>query len=109
MADYSWPKPDDRVLIGKRISRLDGPLKVSGAAKYSYDVHRPGMLAADAGGHIYFGNDSGASLGRMTPGGTFTRYEIEGTPGFDGMVGGFGDIWFTNGRNNSVTRFGTAI
>src|SRR5262249_35767448 len=30
--------------IGKRIKRVDGPDKVSGRAKYSYDINRPGML-----------------------------------------------------------------
>jgi xanthine dehydrogenase YagR molybdenum-binding subunit len=44
MADYSWPSADKRSLIGKRLSRVDGPLKVAGKAKYTYDVHRPGML-----------------------------------------------------------------
>ncbi|HEX8090739.1 MAG TPA: xanthine dehydrogenase family protein molybdopterin-binding subunit, partial [Blastocatellia bacterium] len=44
MAEYKWPEADKRTLIGKRISRVDGPAKVSGKAKYSYDVHRPGML-----------------------------------------------------------------
>src|SRR5207244_4953296 len=42
--DYKWPEPEQRSLIGKRISRVDGPVKVSGRAKYTYDVHRPGML-----------------------------------------------------------------
>src|SRR5437660_4085630 len=46
MAEYKWPDPDKRNLIGKRISRIDGPLKVSGRAKYSYDIKRPGMLYA---------------------------------------------------------------
>lgn len=41
---YGWPAADKRTLIGKRISRVDGPDKVSGHAKYTYDVHRPGML-----------------------------------------------------------------
>src|SRR5437764_6845026 len=41
---YGWPAADHRTLIGKRISRVDGPEKVSGKAKYTYDVHRPGML-----------------------------------------------------------------
>lgn len=41
---YGWPAADKRTLIGKRISRVDGPDKVSGRAKYTYDVHRPGML-----------------------------------------------------------------
>src|SRR5436309_2275978 len=43
-SQYSWPAPEERSLIGKRISRVDGPVKVSGQAKYTYDVHRPGML-----------------------------------------------------------------
>jgi xanthine dehydrogenase YagR molybdenum-binding subunit len=41
---YGWPAADQRTLIGKRISRVDGPEKASGRAKYTYDVHRPGML-----------------------------------------------------------------
>ncbi len=44
MADYKWPDADKRALIGKRISRIDGPWKASGRAKYSYDVQRPGLL-----------------------------------------------------------------
>ena len=44
MAEYKWPEPEKRTLIGKRISRVDGPFKVSGKAKYSYDINRPGML-----------------------------------------------------------------
>ena len=44
MPDYGWPSAEGRTLIGKRISRLDSPDKVSGRAKYTYDVHRPGML-----------------------------------------------------------------
>src|SRR5262245_19829667 len=38
----SWPK--QRRLIGGKISRLDGPVKATGRAKYSYDINRPGML-----------------------------------------------------------------
>ncbi|MBO0797743.1 MAG: xanthine dehydrogenase family protein molybdopterin-binding subunit [Blastocatellia bacterium] len=44
MADYKWPEAGKRSLIGKRISRVDGPDKVSGKAKYTYDINRPGML-----------------------------------------------------------------
>jgi xanthine dehydrogenase YagR molybdenum-binding subunit len=44
MADYKWPEEQQRTLIGKRISRVDSPQKVSGKAKYTYDTHRPGML-----------------------------------------------------------------
>jgi len=39
---YPWPAKSR--LLGTRISRVDGPLKVSGRAKYSYDISRPGML-----------------------------------------------------------------
>ncbi|MGH9330834.1 MAG: xanthine dehydrogenase family protein molybdopterin-binding subunit [Vicinamibacterales bacterium] len=37
-----WPSSPE--LLGKRTARLDGPGKVSGTAKYSYDIQRPGML-----------------------------------------------------------------
>jgi xanthine dehydrogenase YagR molybdenum-binding subunit len=41
---YDWPPAGDRHLIGKSISRIDGPAKSSGRAKYSYDMNLPGML-----------------------------------------------------------------
>ncbi len=44
MAEYTWPTAEKRTLIGKRISRVDGPAKSSGRAKYTYDINRPGML-----------------------------------------------------------------
>ena len=44
MAEYKWPDADKRTFIGKRISRIDGAQKVSGRAKYSMDINRPGML-----------------------------------------------------------------
>jgi xanthine dehydrogenase YagR molybdenum-binding subunit len=44
MPDFSWPPAEQRSLIGKRITRVDSPVKVSGRAKYSYDYVRPGML-----------------------------------------------------------------
>ncbi|HYP26066.1 MAG TPA: xanthine dehydrogenase family protein molybdopterin-binding subunit [Blastocatellia bacterium] len=44
MAEYKWPEAEKRTLIGKRVSRVDGPEKVSGKAKYTYDIKRPGML-----------------------------------------------------------------
>jgi xanthine dehydrogenase YagR molybdenum-binding subunit len=44
MAEYKWPEEGKRSLIGKRVKRLDGPDKVSGRAKYTYDLNRPGML-----------------------------------------------------------------
>ncbi|OFV87252.1 MAG: hypothetical protein A2V74_11920 [Acidobacteria bacterium RBG_16_70_10] len=37
----SWPKFRQ---VGKRHPRLDGPLKVTGRARYTYDVKLPGML-----------------------------------------------------------------
>src|SRR5580698_9686005 len=44
MPDYSWPDAEHRSLIGKRISRVDAPVKVSGRAKYTYDYHGANML-----------------------------------------------------------------
>jgi xanthine dehydrogenase YagR molybdenum-binding subunit len=40
----AWP--EKRRLIGKKHSRLDGPAKSTGKAKYSFDINRPGMLHA---------------------------------------------------------------
>src|SRR5262245_31391591 len=39
-----WPK--NRRVIGKKHSRLDGPEKATGRAKYSNDMNRPGLLHA---------------------------------------------------------------
>src|SRR3989442_9166847 len=46
MVKIDWPTADQRKLIGKRISRIDAPLKTTGTAKYSFDINRPGMLWA---------------------------------------------------------------
>lgn len=39
---FAWPKQP--TLLSHKIARVDGPAKVQGAAKYSYDISRPGML-----------------------------------------------------------------
>ena len=44
MPDYQWPDPQHRTLIGQRTKRVDSPDKVSGRARYTYDVKRPDML-----------------------------------------------------------------
>src|SRR5947207_7167759 len=44
MPDYAWPDAQHRTLSGARVTRVDALVKVSGQAKYTYDVHRPGML-----------------------------------------------------------------
>ena len=44
MPDYSWPPMEKRKLMGKRISRLDGPMKSTGRAKYPSDMNMPGLL-----------------------------------------------------------------
>ncbi len=46
MAKTAWPAPDRRKLIGSYTSRLDGPQKATGAAKYAFDINRPDMLYA---------------------------------------------------------------
>jgi xanthine dehydrogenase YagR molybdenum-binding subunit len=40
---YTWSSTPATV-VGTRVKRLDGPDKVSGRAKYTFDVTRPGML-----------------------------------------------------------------
>jgi CO/xanthine dehydrogenase Mo-binding subunit len=37
-----WPKT--RRILGTKVKRLDGPDKATGRAKYTYDIHRPGLL-----------------------------------------------------------------
>ena len=44
VAGPSWGPNDAHRIINKPIPRVDGPQKVSGTAKYSYDVRLPGML-----------------------------------------------------------------
>ncbi len=43
---YSWPDAPERNLIGKRVSRVDGPVKAAGKAKYTQDQHPQGMIYA---------------------------------------------------------------
>ena len=40
----TYPWPEKPRLLGTRVKRLDGPDKVTGRAKYTYDITRPGML-----------------------------------------------------------------
>lgn len=44
MADYSWPPMEERRVIGKRISRLDGIAKSTGKAKYASDLNMSGLV-----------------------------------------------------------------
>lgn len=43
-SEFDWPvKPS---VLGTRVNRVDGPDKVTGRAKYTFDINRPGMLYA---------------------------------------------------------------
>jgi xanthine dehydrogenase YagR molybdenum-binding subunit len=42
VANYAWP--DKPRLLGTAVRRLDGPDKVTGRARYTYDINRPGMI-----------------------------------------------------------------
>src|SRR5206468_5534698 len=39
---YAWPEKP--ALLSSAVQRLDGPDKVTGLARYSYDITRPGMI-----------------------------------------------------------------
>jgi xanthine dehydrogenase YagR molybdenum-binding subunit len=39
---FAWPAT--RTVIGTAVKRIDGPEKVTGRAKYTFDINRPGML-----------------------------------------------------------------
>src|SRR5437773_9229610 len=43
-AGPGWGPNDKHALLNHRLTRVDGPLKVSGAARYTYDVRVPNML-----------------------------------------------------------------
>lgn len=45
-AGPGWGPNDKHTLLNHRLTRVDGALKVSGAARYTYDVRLPGMLYA---------------------------------------------------------------
>jgi len=40
----AWPNADEVSVIGQRVRRIDGPDKVTGKAKFTYDINLPGML-----------------------------------------------------------------
>jgi xanthine dehydrogenase YagR molybdenum-binding subunit len=42
----AWPKLGETRILCKPIRRIEGPLKVTGRAKYTYDVNLPGLLHA---------------------------------------------------------------
>ncbi len=41
---FAWP--ETRTVLGTSVKRFDGPDKVTGRARYTFDVNRPGMLYA---------------------------------------------------------------
>lgn len=41
---YSWPAPEERNYIGRRMGRVDGLSKSTGQAKYTYDYNPKGLL-----------------------------------------------------------------
>src|SRR5712692_11194729 len=43
-AGPGWGPNDKHTLLNHRLTRIDGPLKVAGAAHYTYDMRLPGML-----------------------------------------------------------------
>ena len=45
---YSWPKKDDAKIIGGHQKRLDGLVKATGAAKYTYDINLDKQLIVRA-------------------------------------------------------------
>ena len=44
--EYTWPAKDKTHTLGKRVKRLDGMQKATGAAKYTYDVNLKNQLIA---------------------------------------------------------------
>ncbi len=53
MPEYNWPSREASTVIGKVHDRLDGTVKSTGAAKYTYDVNLKNQLIAVAYGSPY--------------------------------------------------------
>src|ERR1051325_3945916 len=45
-AGPGWGPNDKHTLLNHRVTRVDGPLKATGVARYTYDQRLPGMLYA---------------------------------------------------------------
>src|SRR5215510_7816356 len=45
-AGPGWGPNDKHTLLNHRLTRVDGPLKATGVARYTYDQRLPGMLYA---------------------------------------------------------------
>src|SRR5678816_1122525 len=45
-AGPGWGPNDKHTLLNQRMTRVDGPLKATGVARYTYDQRLPGMLFA---------------------------------------------------------------
>ena len=41
---YSYPPPEQRDYIGRRMGRVDGAAKSTGHAQYTYDYNPKGLL-----------------------------------------------------------------
>ena len=39
-----WQWGEQFSVVGKEVARVDGPLKATGGARYSYDIQMPGMI-----------------------------------------------------------------
>jgi xanthine dehydrogenase YagR molybdenum-binding subunit len=44
--EKNWPALDETTLLGHRVARIDGPDKVSGRAKFTFDINRPKLVWA---------------------------------------------------------------
>src|SRR5688572_581040 len=49
----NWPPASESQLLGKAIARIDGPDLARGAAKFTTDISRPGMLYGEILGSPY--------------------------------------------------------
>src|SRR5687768_14866702 len=42
----AWGENEELAIVGQPLPRVDGPARATGEARYTYDVHLPGMLWA---------------------------------------------------------------
>ena len=73
-----WDAKSELRVVGKRIPRLDGEAKVTGRAKYTYDVHPPGLLY-------------GSILRATVPAGRISSIDLSAARGLPGVKAVWGE------------------
>jgi sugar lactone lactonase YvrE len=69
----------------------------------------PSDITAGPDGNMWFTDDFGGKIGRITPAGAITEFPVPHSPRLEGIAAGpDGNLWFTDLRNDRIGRISTA-